>query len=118
MISTEKYLEFKAFAKKLPQIFKDNPEMFKKAPEFNTITIFNSGINTDKLLARLKELNINMIGRIVSSVKSSMNIEGLCASNYALSVGRMYLEEEISIDRAVKMIRDKFLSNEIIGIKE
>jgi len=64
----------------------------------------------------MKEIEI---GRIVSSVKSSMDIEGcLCASNYALSVGRMYLEEEISIDRAVKMIRDKFLSNEIIGIKE
>lgn len=61
-------------------------------------------------------MNEVVMGRIISSVKGSMDIEGIVASNYALNVGRLYLQEIISADLAIEMIREKFLGGRNIGM--
>ena len=81
-----------------------------------------TGEDAKRFIEREKEVNKkvkqNTLIRIIDSVKATMEFEGLEASPEALKIGMMYLNDEITANEAVEMIKGMYKEKGVIENKE
>lgn len=59
----------------------------------------------------IRNLTQEEIDKILHNVRTTLNIEGLEISEFSESIGRRYLNGELSTEQAIQIVKDDVLNN-------